>query len=219
MADALDGPPANNARNPASSSCDEIGQSAARTDRRAPAASPRVPPARTCSRGRPPGSRRSRRCGCRSRRRNSRPIWPVMLDRQIGNAAPRIEPVGRRKGRRRADVEAGPAGAAMVGLRRVRRQLERGEDRAEEQPRAEVARDEIGVLALPAEAGRRGERLLHHRRGIDEHLRRSGTAGLWRARPARSFRRALDHVVIVAMSRINGNIAAGGRSQPGQRIA
>ena len=40
----------------------------------------------------------------------------LVLDREIGNAAPRIELVGRRKRRRRTDVEAGPAGAAMVGL-------------------------------------------------------------------------------------------------------
>ena len=46
----------------------------------------------------------------------------VMLDREVGDAAPRIEPVGRRKGVRRADVEAGPAGAAMIrlGARRAR---------------------------------------------------------------------------------------------------
>ena len=60
----------------------------------------------------------------------------------------------------------------MVGLRRVRRQLDVGEDRAEKQPGAEVAADQISVLALPADAGGRGKRLLHQRRGIDEHLDR-----------------------------------------------
>ena len=58
----------------------------------------------------------------------------------------------------------------MVRLRRVGRELRRREDRAEEEPRAEFAADEVGVLALPAEPGRLGERLLHHRRGVDEHL-------------------------------------------------
>ena len=52
----------------------------------------------------------------------------------------------------------------------VGRQIERGENRAEEQPRAVLARDQIGVLALPAEAGRFGQRLFHHRRGVDEHF-------------------------------------------------
>ena len=55
--------------------------------------------------------------------------------------------------------------SALVG-----RQLERGEDRAQEQPGAELARHEVGVLALPAEAGLLGERLLHHGGGVDEHL-------------------------------------------------
>jgi hypothetical protein len=93
-----------------------------------------------------------------------------VLDGEVGNAAPRIEPIGRRERRGRANVEAGLAGAAMVALRRVRRQIERGENGAEEQPRAEFARHQIGVLALPAEAGGRRQRFLHHRRGIDKDL-------------------------------------------------
>ena len=94
----------------------------------------------------------------------------LVLDGEVGDAAPRIEPIGRGEGRGRADVEAGAAGAAMVRSRRVRRQVERGEDRAEKQPRAEFARHQVGVLALPAEAGGGGERLLHHGGGVDEHL-------------------------------------------------
>ena len=58
----------------------------------------------------------------------------------------------------------------MVGLGRVGGSSGVGEDRAEEEPGAEVAADEVGVLALPAEPGGLGERLLHHRRGVDEHL-------------------------------------------------
>ena len=103
---------------------------------------------------------------------------PLVLDGEVGDAAPRIEPVGRREGVGRADVEAGAAGAAMIGLRRVGRQLGAGEDRAEEQPGAELAADEIGVLALPAEAGRGGERLFHQRRGVDEDLHLAAGARL-----------------------------------------
>ena len=33
-----------------------------------------------------------------------------------------------------------------------------------------LAADEIGVLALPADAGRLRERLFHDRRGVDEDL-------------------------------------------------
>ena len=58
----------------------------------------------------------------------------------------------------------------MIGLGRVGLDRGGGEDRAEKQPRAEVAGDEIGVLALPAEPGLGRERLLHHRRRVDEDL-------------------------------------------------
>ena len=47
---------------------------------------------------------------------------PLVLDGEIGDAAPRIEPVGRGKRVGRADVEAGAARAAMVLLGRVRRE-------------------------------------------------------------------------------------------------
>lgn len=45
----------------------------------------------------------------------------------------------------------------MLGLRRVAGQVGGGEDRAEEEPVAQVARQQVGVLALPAEAGGLGE--------------------------------------------------------------
>ena len=77
----------------------------------------------------------------------------LVLDREIGDAAPRIELVGRRKGVASGRRRGRPGRAAMVGLGRVGRQLERGEDLAEEQPGAELARHQVGVLALPADAG------------------------------------------------------------------
>ena len=49
----------------------------------------------------------------------------LVLDGEIGNAAPRIELVGRGKRRGRADVEAGPARAAMIGVGLIARQIER----------------------------------------------------------------------------------------------
>src|SRR5262249_60426701 len=80
----------------------------------------------------------------------------LVLDGEVGDAAPRIEAVGRGECRGRAHVEAGAAASAVVGLARIRRQLERGEDRTEEQPGAELARHQIGVLALPAKPGLSG---------------------------------------------------------------
>jgi hypothetical protein len=97
-----------------------------------------------------------------------------MFDGQIGDAAARIELVGRRERLGGADLQTGAAGAAMIRLRRVGREIEREEDLAEEEPGAEALRDEIGVLALPADAGARRQRLLHDRRGVDEHLELAG---------------------------------------------
>src|SRR5882724_13417870 len=91
----------------------------------------------------------------------------LVLDGEVGNAAPRVELVGRGKRRGRTDVETGLARAAMIGLGLVARQVERGVDRAEKQPGAEPARDQVGVLALPAEAGGLRQRLFHYGRGID----------------------------------------------------
>ena len=58
----------------------------------------------------------------------------------------------------------------MIALRLVDHKIGGGEHRAEKQPGAMRAADEIGVLALPAEPGRCRQRLFHHRRGIDEDL-------------------------------------------------
>ncbi len=94
---------------------------------------------------------------------------------------------GRRRGRR------GRRRNDRLGC--VGRQIQRGEDRAEKQPGAEIARHQIGVLALPAQPGRGGQRLFHHRRGVDEKLHVAASR-------ARSIQRAnlqprLDHVVII----------------------
>ena len=56
---------------------------------------------------------------------------------------------------------------ALAGGVRCQRQV--GEHLADEEPRAGIARDQIGVLADPAEPGIARQRLLQHRRAVDEH--------------------------------------------------
>ena len=76
-----------------------------------------------------------------------------------------------------------------------------------------VAADEVGVLALPAEPGGFGERLFHHRRGVDEHLEIAPRFG--REPAAERLQLALDDIVIVAPLRIDRD--APDIALPGQR--
>ena len=129
----------------------------------------RFPPlrSRTCSTGKRQGNRRT--IDSVADRGPKLPSVVLMLDREIGNAAPRIELIRRGKA---------PVGHASRQARhcpqwsdrRVGRQLEVGEDRAQEQPGAKFARHQIGVLALPAQTRARGQRLLEQRGSVDEHL-------------------------------------------------
>src|SRR6185312_11490720 len=103
--------------------------------------------------------------------------WPelvrdraLVLDRQVGNAAPRVELVGLGERGGRAGVEAGAAAPATVALGGIGIEREAQIDFAEKQPRPELARNQVGVLALPAEPRLLSQRLFHHRRGIDEDL-------------------------------------------------
>jgi hypothetical protein len=58
----------------------------------------------------------------------------------------------------------------MVPFGGIGRQVEIAEDRAQKQPGAEFPAHQIGVLALPSDTGRRRQRFLHDRSGIDENF-------------------------------------------------
>ena len=92
----------------------------------------------------------------------------VVLDRQVGDAAARVEPVGRHDRARGADVDAGRAAAAVAGHGRVDRQRQVGEYLAEEEPGTVLPVEQVGVLADPAEPRIARERLLEHRRAVGE---------------------------------------------------
>ena len=96
---------------------------------------------------------------------------PVMLDRQIGNAAPGIEPMRRRESVGRAGGQAAGAGAAaMRRSRRVGPQLElvRIAPRNSQLPWSRLTR----LVCLPCQPmpGRLRQRLFHDRRRVDEDL-------------------------------------------------
>ncbi len=168
----LIGEPANISRKAASSSAQQVGerrrgQFSARQERLVRRGRIGEPD----STGRPRGNRHSRKCGC--------PSPPGIRPGSAHHArssgrrctcAHRSDGAGNRVCR--AGVEAPRAAPAMRALlrRRVRLQLQLSQDHAEEQPATVLARDEVGVLALPADPRRLRQRLLHHRRGVDEDL-------------------------------------------------
>jgi tRNA threonylcarbamoyl adenosine modification protein YjeE len=92
----------------------------------------------------------------------------LRFDRQVRDAAARVELVGRDDRLRRADVDARAAAAAVVGRDRALGQGDVDEDLAEEEHRAGVAIEGERVLAAPADAAPRRELDLEHRRRIGE---------------------------------------------------
>ena len=127
----------------------------------------------------------------------------LVLDGQIGNAAPRIEPVGLGKGGRRANIQAVSASAAMVGLTWIGWNFQCRKHLTEKQPRAELPRHQICMLALPAKTGALGHRFFHHRRSVDEQF---DVAIPIFGDPASKLTQALfHHVVVVAPTGIGGH--------------
>ena len=139
-----------------------------------------------------------------------------MFDGQIGNAAPRIETIRFRKGCGGAGIETGAATAAAVVDGRIGGQVERREDRTEKQPRTEIARHQIGMLALPAEARACRQRLFHHRRGIDKDFHLAAGIGHEPARDILEPR--LDQFVVVVTLGVNRNARFARFVENGERI-
>ena len=97
------------------------------------------------------------------------------LDREVADAAARVEHVGRDQSAGGAGVQARGAGPAHVGARRVRLHLQVGDDLAEEEPRAVLGMQQTGVLAPRPQAGGGGVGALHDRSGVhvDARLHRA----------------------------------------------
>src|SRR5437867_4377258 len=77
----------------------------------------------------------------------------LQLDGQVADAARGVEDVRGGQGAGRARVEARGAAPAHVGAGGVGKQLEVGDQLAEEEPRAVLRVQEAGVLAPGAEPG------------------------------------------------------------------
>src|SRR6185295_13052773 len=93
----------------------------------------------------------------------------LVLDREVRDAAARIELVGAADRLRRAHVDAALAGAAPVRLFLVDWKWEIAVDLAQEKPRASLSIEEQRVLPAPPDSGARSELDLEHRRRVGEH--------------------------------------------------
>ena len=123
----------------------------------------------------------------------------AQLDRQIRDAARRIENTGRDDRLRRTGFEAERAGAALIDRRRIHLERQAADDCAEKHPRSELRVDHARVLADPPDARVLRVDALLNRTGVDIRAR------LERLRPRfahprdeRVEPRADDGVIVVA---------------------
>ena len=104
----------------------------------------------------------------------------------------------------------------MFGFGRVRFDLGGGQYGTQKQPVAVGAAEQIGVFALPAQAGALGQRLLHQGGGVDEDLDVGAVAG--RDLTRQLFQPTLDDLVIVVAARIDRDVSGRAVGQLVQRI-
>src|SRR5581483_7634732 len=94
---------------------------------------------------------------------------PILeLDGEIRNAAARVEHVGTDESAGGTRFETELAAPAAVAQRAIVGQRQIDEQLAEKKPRAALRRNQVRVLADPAQAGDAGEVALQHRSRIDE---------------------------------------------------
>ena len=128
----------------------------------------------------------------------------LQLDRQVGNAAARVELVRPQDGLRRAHRDARRALAATRRFRRVHGQRHVDEDLAKEKEGTALAVDQQGMLAAPAQASLLRQFDFHHGRRIAEDAV-TEVADLALDALGQLLQARTHDLVIVAAPRIHGN--------------
>ena len=105
----------------------------------------------------------------------------------------------------------------MTDLGRILGQVQRGENRAQKEPTAQIARQKIGVLALPAQARRLPQGLFHNGGCIDKNL--DLAPGLIQQPAPQPLQPPLHQIMVILALRINTHHPAVALGQPGHRIA
>ena len=140
-----------------------------------------------------------------------------VFDGEVRNTAPRVQPVRRHDGLRRADRDAGAAAAAMPGhgLRGGQRQVDI--NLAQKKHGAGFAAEQQRVLAAPAQAAAGGQFGLEHGRRVGEGAVAKGAHVLGDAF-AQLLQARAQHLVIVAAAGIHRDHGFGGPRQARQFI-
>ena len=126
---------------------------------------------------------------------------PFQFNREVRNAATRIELVGCDDRACRADVDAGATGSAVRLFRPIDRQFHVRVELAQEKPGAGTTIQQVGVLADPAQAGFFRERLFQHRRTVDKDAMPE-RADLCLNSARQAAQPSPQHLVIVASERV-----------------
>src|SRR5690348_6335009 len=80
----------------------------------------------------------------------------AMFDGQIRDATPSVYLVRRGDGAGRTRVDTAATGAAAVDRGIIKREIQRGNDFAKQEPRPDVFIDHAGILSEPSDAGAAG---------------------------------------------------------------
>ena len=140
---------------------------------------------------------------------------PGVFDRQVGNTAPRVQPVRCDDGLRGAHGDAGTAAAAVTGGGLCGRQGQVDIDLAEEKHGPGVTAEQQRVFAAPALARAGGQFGLQHRGGVGEsavaHGLHMGGDAL-----AQLLQAAAQHLVVVPAAGVNRHNAFTGTVQPAE---
>ena len=134
----------------------------------------------------------------------------AQLDRQIGNAARRVEHARRHERMGRTRLETQRAGAALIEGRRVKRERQAADDHAEKHPRPEIGVDHAGVLPDPADAGMLRVDALLDRPGVDVHPRLERHRRRVAHPREQRLESGADHLVVVVTPRVPRDVRASG---------
>src|SRR5712664_441656 len=133
---------------------------------------------------------------------------PFQLDREVGNAAPRVQRIRCDDGARRANIQTLGAAAAVLAHRGIQGKRQIRVDVSEKEIRARLAREQEGVFAPPAESRLACQLHFHHRRRIGKHAVTELTD--FACNPFGELPQpSPQHLVIVAPKRIAGHECLG----------